>query len=62
MSLFVALHEPTSASIHVFAHGGRDVANVRLTDRHGDGLDIYTTPEQARAIAEIINAPQEAAE
>jgi hypothetical protein len=57
MSVTVSIHGPDRAKVTEFVSGGKIWGCVALSEGGGQDVEIYTTPEKARAIAAIVNPP-----
>lgn len=56
MSLEIAIHKPTKAEATEFTSGGKRWGCVRFSDGTRGGIDVYTTPAAARAVADAFNS------
>ena len=56
MTLSVSIHDPVKTSVNVFTSGGKMHGCVGFYDAVGAQIQIYTTPDVARAIEDAFNA------
>ena len=49
-----AIHSPKAVHISFFTSSDRDHGCVTLVDANGDKLEVYTDPDTARKLAELL--------
>lgn len=60
MSLRVSMHRPLTAEASTYPLGGGERGSVTFSDGSQE-IDIYTTPEAAKAVADAFNAAMQGA-
>lgn len=60
MTLHVAIHQPVTVRAQVFDNRGEDVGCLHFIDKDGASLEVFTTPERAKAMATAFDAEESA--